>query len=208
MQSLNGLEQVIEAVSGAGRHGHRRLVALVGPPASGTTTLAADLAAALSAAGTESCVLPMDGFHLDNRILDLRGLRARKGAPETFDVAGFATTLARASSPGEVIHPVFDRTMDCAIAGAGRIAETCDTVVVEGNYLMLRAPVWQDLAALWDISVALNPPPEVLRERLIRRWLALGHDQAEAVRRTESNDLVNALLIARDSAPSDFAFIG
>jgi fructokinase len=207
MKTLSGLAEVIDAVASTGRRGHRRLVALAGPPASGKTTLAADLAAALTAAGKESCVLPMDGFHLDNRILDARGLRARKGAPETFDVAGFATILSRAAGSGEVIHPVFDRTLDCAIAGAGLIPESCDTVVVEGNYLMLRAAIWQDLAGLWDISIALSPSLDVLRERLIRRWLVLGHGQEEAVRRTEDNDLVNAALIARESAPANYGFV-
>ncbi len=63
----------------------RRLIALAGAPASGKSTLAHALCALVPGA----CVVPMDGFHLDNALLEARGLLARKGAPETFDARGF-----------------------------------------------------------------------------------------------------------------------
>lgn len=206
MSPLANLEAAVAAIKAAPRKGHRRLVALCGAPASGKSTLSTNLAAALTASGTEAAVLPMDGFHLDNRLLDPRGLRPRKGAPETFDVAGFAALLARVAEPGEVVHPVFDRSTDSAIAGAGLITQTCDTVVVEGNYLMLRAPGWDRLADLWDVSIALAPALEVLRERLIRRWLELGLSVQDAKQRTDENDMRNAALIATQSAPADYLF--
>ena len=40
--------------------------------------------------------VPMDGFHLADAQLDRLGLRERKGAPETFDAAGYAAVLERA----------------------------------------------------------------------------------------------------------------
>ena len=52
----------------------RRLIALA-PPASGKSTLAAELVVAL---GSTSKLVPVDGFHLDNRLLEARGLRYRK----------------------------------------------------------------------------------------------------------------------------------
>ena len=36
----------------------------------------------------------MDGFHLDNDILAARGLLQVKGAPETFDLVGFAGLIS------------------------------------------------------------------------------------------------------------------
>jgi fructokinase len=204
MRKLDGFDDLLRAVQETPAPRHRKLVALCGGPGSGKTTLAADLASALSASGTPAHVLPMDGFHLDNRVLDARDLRPRKGAPETFDVAGFAAILQRAADPGEVIHPVFDRERDCAIAGAGVLPPECRTVVVEGNYLMLRAPGWQDLAELWDISVALDPGIDTLRERLLARWRGLGLVEEDVLAKVDGNDLPNARLIAERSAPSMF----
>lgn len=88
----------------------RYIVAIVGAPASGKTTLAAELAAKL---GSCASVLPMDGFHLDNSVLQERGLLARKGAPETFDAQGFVALLERVLRTPEVRYPTFDRQGDC-----------------------------------------------------------------------------------------------
>ena len=53
-------------------------VAIAGPPGSGKSTLAADLARRI---GLSCCLIPMDGFHLDNATLSARGLLPVKGAP-------------------------------------------------------------------------------------------------------------------------------
>jgi len=51
----------------------RKLIALGGPPCSGKSNMARRLADKLTAAGRTTQVVPMDGFHLDNRILQARG---------------------------------------------------------------------------------------------------------------------------------------
>ncbi|MDP2775015.1 MAG: nucleoside/nucleotide kinase family protein, partial [Nocardioides sp.] len=56
------------------------MLGITGAPGAGKSTLAALLAARHGAT-----VVPMDGFHLADVELSLRGLRERKGAPETFD---------------------------------------------------------------------------------------------------------------------------
>ncbi|HSF93012.1 MAG TPA: hypothetical protein VLA51_12530, partial [Paracoccaceae bacterium] len=131
---INGA--LLEKVLAAPRSGKRRLVALAGPPASGKSTLAETLCEKLNAAGCKTQVVPMDGFHLDNSILIERGLLPRKGAPETFDAEGFASLIARIKNTSEVFYPTFDRTRDIAVAGTGFVPKDCDTVVVEGNYLL------------------------------------------------------------------------
>jgi len=70
----------------------RSLVAIAGAPGAGKSTLAAALVDRL---GPEAALVPMDGFHLDNAILDARGRRFAKGSPDTFDVAGFEAALQR-----------------------------------------------------------------------------------------------------------------
>lgn len=182
------------AALGPGRH----VVAIVGAPGSGKSTLAERLVAGLDGA----VLVPMDGFHLDNRLLDQEGLRARKGAPETFDAEGFLTLVRRLKGGGDVVYPVFDRTRDLAIAGAGRVAADRGTVVVEGNYLLLDRPVWRELAALWDLSVTLDVPVEELRRRLVARWQGLGRSPAEVLAHLE-NDLGNAEMVSAQSLPAD-----
>ena len=92
--------------------GERRVVAIAGPPASGKSTLAAELVDALDATSPGSCaLLQMDGFHYDDEVLAPRGWLARKGAPHTFDVGGYAATLGRlrANREESVAVPRFDR---------------------------------------------------------------------------------------------------
>ena len=74
----------------------RRLVAIAGPPGAGKSTVAETLCANMNQReATLARILAMDGFHFDDRVLEARGLRARKGAPDTFDVDGLAAMLGR-----------------------------------------------------------------------------------------------------------------
>ena len=196
------------AVLAAPRRGRRRLVGIVGAPASGKSTLAERLCEALTADGTETAVVAMDGFHLDNRILTARNLLPRKGAPDTFDVAGFRSLLSRLGSEDEVICPSFDRRLDMSVACTHVIGPACDTLVVEGNYLMLDRPGWRALAPLWDVTIMLDVPMETLRDRLIQRWLDHGMSRMDATARAESNDLPNARLILSESMPCTYGFSG
>ncbi len=101
-----------------------------------------------------------------------------------------------------MIHPIFDRALDLAIAGAGRVGAETRLVVVEGNYLLLDRDPWRELAGLWDLSVMLDVPMEELRRRLTARWQGLGRSPAEVMAHLE-NDLGNAELVLRESLPAD-----
>lgn len=194
---------LLDRVLAAPRAGRRRLVALAGPPASGKSTLAERLAERLSGTGCAAAVVPMDGFHLDNRILGERGLLQRKGCPESFDIGGLLRLIAALANNDEVIFPTFDRSRDLAIAGSGRVGPECDTAIVEGNYLLFDAPGWRDLSRFWDLSIRLEVPPETLEARLIDRWLTQGHTRAQAEARAQGNDLANAGLLTREALPAD-----
>lgn len=183
--------------------GERTLVAIAGAPASGKTTLSETLARVLSARGHPAAVVPMDGFHLDNAILTERGLLPRKGAPETFDAAGFVNMVRRIAAGEEVIYPQFDRARDIAIAGACRIRPDQRIVVFEGNYLLFDEPPWRELAALWDLAVRLDVAEDHLRKRLVQRWLDHGLPLDQAVARAEGNDISNARRVAANALPAD-----
>jgi pantothenate kinase len=197
---VNALADRVHAL----RPSHSRiLVGLAGAPGSGKSTLAAELSRRLNAQKIVAEVVPMDGFHLDNAILDARGQRARKGSPETFDAVGFVHLIKRLQARAEVIVPVFDRTRDLAIAGATVVPADCEVVIVEGNYLLFNQAPWDQLKPLWTLSAQLDVPLPELRARLIQRWLSLGLSRAAATRRAESNDIPNAVRVIELALPAD-----
>jgi pantothenate kinase len=182
----------------------RRLVAMAGPPGAGKSTVAETLCAQLNQHGSVLArILAMDGFHFDDRVLEARGLRARKGAPETFDVDGVAAMLdrLRADDGRDIAVPVFDRALEIARAGAEIIPAATRIVIVEGNYLLLDDPGWASLAPRFDVTVMLEVSRGRLAERLAARWRGFGLDDAMVRTKVEGNDLVNAdLVIARSRA--------
>ena len=186
----------------------RVMVAVAGAPGSGKSTLAGDLAKRLNAHGRRSVVVPMDGFHLDNAVLEARNLLHRKGAPETFDAKGFIRLIKAIKSGEEVFAPAFDRPRDLSIAGAVVIPANARFIIAEGNYLMFDEEPWAELAPLWDLSVRLDVPMPELRARLIQRWLSQNLSRAVATRRAESTDIPNAQRVIAKALPCDFTFDG
>ncbi len=178
----------------------RFIAALAGPPGSGKSTLAAALVAAL---GDGARAVPMDGFHYDDAVLDARGLRSRKGAPETFDVLGFIHMMRRLRTEDEVAIPIFDRSMELSRAGADVVAAQDRLLVVEGNYLLLDEAPWRDLAPLFDLTVYIDVPEAELDRRLLARWAHYGRDPSEARTWIDSNDMPNIRRVTQGSRAAD-----
>ena len=182
----------------------RFIVAIAGPPGAGKSTLADELAAALNVSGESAAVLPMDGFHMDDGILSAKGLLARKGAPETFDVRGFLDIVrAVKASEGEVLVPVFDRSRELAIAAARIVDASTRFILVEGNYLLLDQAPWQKLQGQFDYSILISPPVATLEMRLMDRWRGYGFSEDAAREKTNGNDLKNGTLIRDHCRPAD-----
>jgi pantothenate kinase len=183
----------------------RFTLAIAGPPGAGKSTIAQALLDTLNAAQPGiAALMPMDGFHYDNAVLEPLGLMPRKGAPHTFDAAGFIAALARIhAGEGDVAVPVFDRSADLSRAGAAVISSASRIVLVEGNYLLLDAEPWQQTVPLFDMTVFLSVPREILEQRLVRRWLDHGIAPDAARTRALSNDIPNALLVMERSRPAD-----
>lgn len=195
---------LLDRASGQGRV----VLGIAGPPGSGKSSLAAELLQALDRrAPGEAALLPMDGFHLDNAVLEPRGLLARKGAPETFDFDGYRAALGRVRSGGSVAVPVFDRQLDLARAGAVVIGPEHRVVVSEGNYLLLDRDPWREVAEMFDVTLFLSVSEQELHSRLVQRWRDHGLSEASAVARAEGNDLANARLITRWRRPSDYDWV-
>jgi pantothenate kinase len=178
----------------------RVLVGIAGAPGAGKSTLAEALVDRL---GPQAALVPMDGFHLDNAILDARGRRFAKGSPDTFDVAGFEAILQRLKAGGEVIVPVFDRYIDVSRGSARVVPPGARIIVAEGNYLLLRDAPWDRLHALWDLTAFLDVPMAELERRLIDRWHHHGLSDEDARRRAFDNDIPNARRVIDGSVAAD-----
>ena len=180
----------------------RFVVAIAGPPGAGKSTLAHELCGLLPDGA--AVVVPMDGFHFDNIVLDQRGHRSRKGAPHTFDYGGFETLLRRirAAEP-DIAIPVFDRTIELSRAGAAIIGADVKFILVEGNYLLLDQAPWNGLSGLFDFTIFIEEPREELERRLIQRWHEHGRSAEDARVWIDSNDMPNIDLVLNLRRPAD-----
>lgn len=195
-------EDLTQRIQALPKNNLRSLIAIAGPPGSGKSTISEALKNQLTAKGTEAAILPMDGFHLDNSILDQRGLRPRKGSPETFDLPGFTSLVQRLKVENELYGPSFDRTKDLSIGSSVYFDSTVSVIIVEGNYLHLDAAGWRELQPYWDLTINVVVEEAELRKRLRQRWLDLGLSETEADAKVDLNDMPNAKLIARNSLPA------
>jgi pantothenate kinase len=193
------------ALAGDGRR--RALLGITGSPGAGKTTFAERLVRELNGAGEPWVAhVPMDGFHLADVELDRLGRRDRKGAPDTFDAAGYAALLRRLreeSDGDEVVYaPAFERVLEQPVAGAVPVPPTARLIVTEGNYLLLDTGAWQRVrAALDEVWFCAVAEDERVR-RLVARHEEFGKGHEEAVAWVLGTDQRNADLVAatRDRA--------
>jgi len=190
-----GIAHLLDAARADGR---RRVLGVAGGPGAGKSTLAASLA------GPGVAVVGMDGWHLANSVLDRLGRRDRKGAPDTFDAAGYVAFLERARSRAVTVWaPEFRREIEEPIAGALEVPPDALVLVTEGNYLLLDDPPWAGVRALLDEAWFLEPDEDVRRARLVARHERHGRSHAEAVARADGSDAANARMVATTAHRAD-----
>ncbi|WP_024287008.1 nucleoside/nucleotide kinase family protein [Cellulomonas sp. KRMCY2] len=187
--------------------GGRRILGITGAPGAGKSTLAA---AVVATVGPRAVLVPMDGFHLAQAELVRLGRADRKGAPDTFDAAGFVVLLERLRAPdgavpndravpsdAVVYAPHFDRMLEEPVAGSIAVGPDVPLVVVEGNYLLHDDGRWASVAALLDECWYVEVDDDLRIERLIARHVAFGKEPAAARAWVLGGDERNARLIAR-----------
>lgn len=182
--------------------GTRAVLGVCGAPGSGKSTLAAQLVAAI---GPAAVVVPLDGFHLQDDELARLGLTDRKGAPETFDVAGYLALLRRlrVETTSTVYAPAFDRSRELSLAGAVAVRPEHRLVVTEGNYLLYDAAGWSDVLPLLDEAWYVEGDEQVRLARLEERHIAFGKAADDAHRWATVADQANADIVARTRAAAD-----
>jgi pantothenate kinase len=182
----------------------RVLIGITGAPGAGKSSLAAGVVAAC---GPFAVHVGMDGFHLAQVVLDELGLADVKGAPETFDAAGYLALLERLGREpdGSVVYaPEFRRSIEEPIAGAVPVPATTRVIITEGNYLLLDTPPWDRLRALLTEVWFLDTPEPLRIDRLVQRHIEFGRTPSAARERAVSgSDGRNADLVLATRGRAD-----
>ncbi len=185
----------------ADARGRRVLVAIAGAPGAGKSTLAEAVVAEL---GDRAALVPMDGFHYSQHVLQQLGRAERKGAPDTFDAEGLAALLARIrDASGPVYAPTFDRSIEEPIAAGTVVPAEADIVVVEGNYLLLDDDPWARLRGLVDEAWFIRIPRDERMRRLVERHVRFGRTREAAEAWVATVDEPNAQLIEPSGRRAD-----
>ncbi|MFJ7334152.1 nucleoside/nucleotide kinase family protein [Streptomyces sp. NPDC101116] len=189
------------------RDGGRAILGIAGSPGAGKSTLAQHLVRELNGTGAPWVAhVPMDGFHLADAELERLGRRSRKGAPDTFDAAGYAALLGRLrDEPGDdvVYAPGFERVLEQPIAGAIPVHPSARLIVTEGNYLLLHTGSWSRVRPLLDEVWFCELPERERVRRLVARHERFGKTHEEAVVWVSRSDERNAELVATTRERAD-----
>lgn len=179
----------------------RYILGIAGAPGAGKSTASQAISQKLDSRCT---VVEMDGFHLANRELDRLGRRERKGAPDTFDVGGYAALLHRLRSADSIVYaPVFDREIDESIDSATAVEPRTPLIVTEGNYLLLPNGSWPQVRAAIDTVWYLEVPEATRTQRLMKRHSRFGRSSEAAADWVRRVDQPNADMIAAARSRAD-----
>ena len=185
----------------------RAILGIAGSPGAGKSTLVDVLVAGIRAAMGDEWVahVPMDGFHLADVQLDRIGAHGRKGAPDTFDAAGYAHLLERVKRDidNPVYVPGFDRTMEQPLAAALVVLPSVRLVVTEGNYLLLDDPHWERARRAMDAVWFVASEETTRVERLVARHIQFGKTPHEARAWVATTDQRNSELVAATVGRAD-----
>lgn len=189
----------------------RVVIFLCAPPGSGKSTLAAfwEYLSQQSSFIEPLQVLPFDGFHYTNEILESNttqrngetiSLRSIKGGFETFNLTDLIRKLKQLKTQAPK-WPYYDRNLHDPVDDAIQVNK--NIVVVEGNWLLLDEPVWSELYKLADFTVFIDTDAEFLKDRLVNRKIRGGVSEEDALAFYENSDAINVEKVLNHSIKAD-----
>ncbi|KAK6460965.1 P-loop containing nucleoside triphosphate hydrolase protein [Scheffersomyces coipomensis] len=188
--------------------GERYIISIAGIPGAGKTTFASRVAEELNKS-VKTMVLPQDGFHLYRKeLLQLPNPEeavARRGAPFTFNANAFVELISKLNDPQYVQTtikvPSFDHSVKDPVEDDIEIDPETKIVIIEGNYVSLKDPVWNDIEKYCNESWFIKVDLEEAALRLANRHLESGIAQTldEALERAKGSDYLNAQYILANS---------
>jgi type I pantothenate kinase len=166
-----------------GRHAERipYIVGIAGSVAVGKSTIARVLQALLARWPDHPRVdlVTTDGFLYSNAVLDARGLGARKGFPESYDVRALVRFLGdlKAGNP-RVCAPVYSHLVYDVVEGEEIVVASPDIVIVEGlNVLQVPSSRSRGeerfVSDFFDFSIYIDAEEDDIRRWYTERFLEL-----------------------------------
>jgi pantothenate kinase len=207
LPAADAADLAAELAERAAATGTRYVLGVTGAPGAGKSTLADSVEAAVrQRCGPGSIVgVPMDGYHLAQAELVRLGRADRKGAPDTFDAAGFAALVRRLREREDdvVYAPAFRREIEEPIAGAIAVDRDVPLVLVEGNYLLLTQGDWARIRPLLDACWYVDVDDALRVGQLIARHVHHGRSSDAATEWVLRSDEANARVVAESRVRAD-----
>jgi len=197
------------------------VIGIAGSVAVGKSTFARILQALLSRwpAHPRVDLVTTDGFLLENRELESRGVFARKGFPESYDVRRLIEFMAEVKCADGAVHaPVYSHQAYDIIPGEFQVVDRPDIVIVEGlNVLQTGEPPRSGagptrrrdsgrarvfVSDFFDFSIYIDADETDIERWYVERFLALREtvfrDPRSYFHRYSSLDEASAIETARD----------
>jgi type I pantothenate kinase len=118
-----------------------------------------------------------DGFLFPNETLEARGLLARKGFPESYDVRRLRQFLQDVKRGDRPVHaPVYSHQAYDIVPGQVQTVDRPDVVIIEGLNVLQAGPTRpgrQAVSAFFDFSIYIDADERDIEEWYIARFLAL-----------------------------------